>query len=275
MSLGVRAGVLGLLMGATIASGAGAAPSAFPAFPASETTPQIGRWLAGQTDLAPASVVLVGPGYVFSYVTPDPPSESGGLVWKQAREEVTNVIMASRLNGRSATATLAFDCAHNSATASNVVIYAGNNLKGDEGRAMPASDWLVANPGLYLMDLAKAACDRGFHGPYATSASLASAAPVAAPPLRATPAARAAMSSVGPVHWVQVGAFASPAAANAHWREIQRLLPAQSDGRAIRLESAGHDGKTLLRALAGPFHGSDARGFCAALKFRGGDCLVR
>ncbi len=275
MSLGVRAMVLGLLTGMAVAPGARAAPQAFPTFPLSETTPQIGRWLATQTDLPPASVVLVAPGYVFSYAAPDPAQGGGNLVWRQVREEVTDVVMASRLNGRSATATLAFDCARNSATASNVVVYAGNNLKGDGGRSVPASDWLTANPGLYLMDLAKAACDRDFRGPFANAGVLATttSTPSPAPPaLRGEAAPRPAAS--GPEHWVQVGAFVSPAAANQRWREIQRLLPAQTAGHTIRLEPAGRDGK-LLRAIAGPYHGTEAGAFCAALKFRGGDCLVR
>jgi len=265
MNLGVRAMVFALMTSVSIMmilTRAVAAPS-LPPFPASETTPQIGRWLATQTDLPPASVVLIGPGYVFAYIKPDPPSETAGIVWKQVREEVTDLEMDNRLGGRSA-----FDCARNTATASNVVIYAGNSLAGEPGRSVPASDWLTANPGLYLMDLARAACHPGFRGPFAETGSYA-AAP-AAPALRAP-----APPASGPEHWVQVGAFVNAAAANQRWREIQRLLPAQSAGRALRLEPAGHAGKTLLRALAGPFRGSDAQAFCAALKFRGGDCLVR
>ena len=273
MSLSVRAVVAAQVMAAMVAGAAVATPS-LPPFPASETTPQIGRWLATQTDLPPASVVLVGPGYVFAYVAPDPAGEPGGLVWKEVREEVTDLAMANRLSGRSATATLAFDCARDSATASNVVVYAGNSLKGEPARSMPASDWLVANPGLYLMDLARAACHPGFRGPFAEAANYASSAP-AAPP-SPTPAMRGSVAQArGPEHWVQVGAFVNAAAANRRWREIQRLLPAQTADRAIRLEAAGHGGKSLLRALAGPYHGTDAQGFCAALKFRGGDCLVR
>jgi hypothetical protein len=273
MSVGVRAVVLGVAAVASIVGRAGAALP-FPPFPASETTPQISHWLASQTSLPPASVVLIGPGYVFAYVTPDPPAEANGLVWKQIREEVTSLDMNNRLGGRSATATLAFDCARNTATASNVIVYTGNSLTGAAGRSIPASDWLTANPGLYLMDLAKAACNPGFQGPFAGSVSQATAAPVIAPPPRVPPP-HAIAASTGPEHWVQVGAFASPGSANQRWREIQRLLPAQSAGRALRFETADRDGKTLLRALAGPFRASDAQAFCAALKYRGGDCLVR
>jgi len=243
------------------------AATAYPAFPRSSSVADIGRWLAGQTDLPLSSVVLVGPGYVFSFETPDPETQTAGLVWRQIREEVTSLGMASRLNGRSATASIAFDCPRNQATASDVMVYAGNSLKGGPGHAVAAADWLVANPGLYLMDLAKAACDASFRRPFAEP-------PVST--LAATPATQMARAETGAEHWVQVGAFASGAAANLHWREIQRLLPTQSAGRGIRIEPAGHDGKMLVRALVGPFHGAvPAQAFCIALKAKGGDCLVR
>jgi hypothetical protein len=263
-----------------------AAP-AFPAFPATPGAAAAGRWLASNTDLPMPSVVLVRPGYAFSFVAPDPAAPTGGLVWKNVREEVTSLVMAGRLNGRSATATIAFDCAHGQATASNVVIYAGNSLSGDEGRSTPAADWLTANPGLYLMDLARAACDPAFRRPFPAAPILTQAggpgtvsvitdpelpssrprAPRAAPP-------RAGSPETGPTHWVQVGAFAGEAAAQQRWRAIQRLLPEQSAGRSLRTEPVG-GGKSLVRALAGPFRGPSAGQFCTALKVHGGDCLVR
>lgn len=262
---------------AALAGGLGAralAATAFPAFPRSSAVADIGRWLASQTDLPLASVVLVGPGYVFSFQAPDPGAQTGGLAWRQVREEVTSLDLASRLNGRSATASIAFDCNRNQATASDVIIYAGNSLKGGPGQGMAAADWLVANPGLYLMDLAKAACDASFRRPFANPSVLA---PATAPEIAsAEPASRKPGAETGAERWVQVGAFVSGAAANQRWREIQRLLPAQSAGRGIRIEPASHDGKTLVRALIGPFHGpAPAQAFCAALKAKGGDCLAR
>ena len=104
----VRAAALAILaavLGA--ASYPALAANAFPPFPASESPAQVARWLATQTDLPLGSVVLVGPGYVFSFIA-DPPAQGDGLVWKEVREEVTSLAMLNRLNGRSATATIAF-----------------------------------------------------------------------------------------------------------------------------------------------------------------------
>ena len=253
-----------------------AAP-AFPAFPRSATTAAIGRWLGGQTDLPLPAVVLIGPGYVFSFDSPDPQGDAGGLVRKRVREEVTSSLVESRLSGRSATAEIDFDCRQDQATASNVLVYIGNNRQGQAGRPVPAGEWLVANPGLYLMDLARAACDPGFRRPFAKppTSTLAAAAPVAPGKATVRIAARAPRTESGAEHWVQVGAFANAAAANARWRSIQKLLPNESAGRGIRTEPAGRGGKSLVRALVGPFHGAAGQGFCTALRARGGDCLVR
>ncbi len=249
------------------------AATAFPDFPRSSGVADIGRWLASQTDLPLSSVVLVGSGYVFSFQAPDPGAQTGGLVWRQVREEVTSLGMASRLSGRSASATIAFDCQHNQATASDVIVYAGNSLQGGPGQGVAAADWLVANPGLYLMDLARAACDASFRRPFAQPPGSALAATTAQPEI---PASHAPRPEAGAEHWVQVGAFVNGAAANLRWREIQRLLPSLSAGRGIRIEPSGHPGKALVRALIGPFHGAaPARAFCLALKAKGGDCLVR
>jgi len=251
-----------------LAGGAARAAIAYPPYPHGSKPADVGQWLASQTDLPLPSVVLVGPGYVFSFQTPDPPTGAGGLVWKSIREEVTSLVMESRLGGRSATASIAFDCARNQATASDVVVYPGNSLQGQAGRSVPAADWLTANPGFYLMDLAQAACSPAYRRPFAISpVSTSTISGAAAAPPR---------QEAGPEHWVQVGAFASPAAASQRWREIQRQLPAQSAGRGVRVEPAGIAGKSLVRALVGPFHGAaPAQAFCAALKLKGGDCLVR
>jgi hypothetical protein len=263
---------------------------AFPGYPTAPGSAAAGRWLASQTDLPLSSVVLVGPGYAFAFVDPDPPASADGLVWKNVREEATNMVVATRLNGRSATATLAFDCVRSQATASNVVIYAGNSLKGDEGRSTPAADWLTANPGLYLADLAKAACDPRFKRPFGGGARILTQAGGPGtvsvvndpewPSARPEPASPAPLRGVvapqetGANHWVQVGAFAGERAAEQRWRAIQRLLPQQSAGRRLQTEPVGR-GKTLVRALVGPFHGAAAGAFCTALKAHGGDCLVR
>jgi hypothetical protein len=51
-------------------------------------------------------------------------------------------------------------------------------------------------------------------------------------------------------------------------------MPGLTVGRGFRTEPIA-PGRKLLRALAGPFDADDAARFCAAVKARGGDCLVR
>lgn len=276
MGRSVRVAVIGVLaaaLGWTAVQGPASAAPSYPPFPASGGAAHVERWLANQTDLPLGSVVLVGPGYVFAFIAPDPPSQGNGLIWKQVREEVTDLSMVGRMNGRSAIATVAFDCRRNQATASDVIVYGGNSLQGQPGRAVPAAEWLVANPGLYLMDLAKAACDPAFHRPYELSqASALTGEPDPTPSINEPPARPVARES-GAEHWAQIGAFASPAAAGRRWREIQRLAPTQSTGRGLRTELVGA-GKTLVRALVGPFHGVSAHAFCTVIKAHGGDCIV-
>jgi SPOR domain len=266
----VAASAASLLIGA---SGPARAAPASPAFPRSTSLAEVGRWLSSQTDIPLASVVLVGPGYVFSFPSPDPVSDNDGLVWKQVREEVTTPAMQSRLNGRSASAVIAFACRRDQATASNVAVYDGNGEQPQPGRPMPAADWLVANPGLYLMDLAAAACNPNFRRPFAASATTPDPTSTRRDPVSA--ASTPPRQETGVEHWVQVGAFANAAAANRKWRDIKRALPTQSAGRSVKIEQAGA-GKTLVRAMVGPFHGAaPAQAFCTALKGHGGDCLVR
>ena len=252
-----------------------AAPAS-PAYPKSANTAELSRWLASQTDLPLASVVLTGPGYVFAFPPPDPVAAPDGLVWKQVREEVVSRGMESRLNGRSASAVIAFDCRRNQATASNVIVYAGNSLQPQPGRSVPAADWLEANPGLYLMDLAAAACDPAFRRPLdKPPAPEKTAVPEKAAAPAIGPAPLALRGEIGDGHWVQVGAFANAAAANRKWHDIQHTLPTQSAGRGVKIEPVSA-GKSLVRALVGPFQGlASAQAFCTGLKAHGGDCLVR
>jgi hypothetical protein len=237
---------------------------AFPPYPQGFNTIMLGRWLTTQTDVPLASVVLTGPGYVFSFVPPDPSVPGDKRVWKHVREEVTGDVLAEALGGRSATATVAFDCRRGEASASSVVIFAGNNLQGDLGHAVPAAQWMAANPGAYLMELSHAACDPAFRRPFA--------GPPAPAPAQA-PKPRAAVAGAAN-RWVQVGAFGDAASANQHWRSIQQTLPSLVVAQTVRLEPV-HPGGGLVRALVGPFADADAHAFCDALKTRGdGDCLV-
>lgn len=234
----------------------------FPPYPQGFNNLTLGRWLNAQTDVPLASVVMTGPGYVFSFTSPDPSVPGDKRVWKRVREEVTGDVLAEALGGRSATATVAFDCRLGQASASNVVIFAGNNLQGDPGHAVPAAQWMAANPGAYLLELAHAACNPAFHRPFA------------APPASAPAPAPRPHASAGS-RWVQVGAFGDAQTANQHWRSIQQTLPRLVASQSVRLEPVHSGGGALVRALVGPFADADAHAFCDALRAKGGDCLVR
>lgn len=75
---------------------------------------------------------------------------------------------------------------------------------------------------------------------------------------------------------VQIGAYSSAALAEDGWSEAAALLPGQMAGKTKRVQAAPSGGSTLYRTFVGGFTSrQEAAAFCAALKARGGDCLVR
>jgi hypothetical protein len=245
-------------------------PPAFPRFPTTTRFSDIKLWLAGNTDLTNGQVILTSAEAVFAFTDQASPPGADGTRHRTVREEVINEGLANRLGGRSASADLAFDCAHDETTVDQVMLYPGNNLGGGAPKQIPAAHWLGANTSLDLTDLAQAACGKSMDRPYG-GGRLASA-PLTPPSAGSTPSPAAPSDGV----WVQIGAFATTEIADRKWLTIQQRWPEGAQDLSERTETIQHGGKTLRRALVGPFASRTlAKAFCDHLRTRGSDCLVR
>ena len=78
-------------------------------------------------------------------------------------------------------------------------------------------------------------------------------------------------------HLVQVGAFRSEEEAGAQWAKLQGKLGDFLSGKDDDVERADLGDKGVYyRLRIGPFASSDdAKTFCAGLKDRGTDCLIK
>ena len=78
-------------------------------------------------------------------------------------------------------------------------------------------------------------------------------------------------------HVVQVGAFRSDQEAKTQWARLQSRLGDFVDGKGIDVEEADLGDRGVYHRLRiGPFSSSDdAKTFCAGLKERGQDCLIK
>lgn len=111
----------------------------------------------------------------------------------------------------------------------------------------------------------------------ATSPTAASAAPT---PAASTPKPTVSYRSGGALvgtHLVQIGAFRSEAEADGQWTRLQGKLGTYLDGKSEDIERADLGDKGVYyRLLIGPFPSSDdAKTYCAGLKERGTDCLIK
>lgn len=78
-------------------------------------------------------------------------------------------------------------------------------------------------------------------------------------------------------HLVQIGAFRSQAEADGQWSKLQGKLGDYLDGKSQDVERADLGDKgTFYRLRVGPFASADdAKSYCAGLKERGTDCLIK
>ena len=130
-----------------------------------------------------------------------------------------------------------------------------------------ADEQLQANPG--------GAAPEPVPATRATAASTPTAEPVAAPP-KPTVTYRSGGALTGS-HLVQIGAFRSQEEADGQWSKLQGKLGAYLDGKANDVERADVGDKGVFyRLRIGPFASADeAKTYCAGLKERGTDCLIK
>lgn len=112
--------------------------------------------------------------------------------------------------------------------------------------------------------------------PEATPATAPTAASVKTPNASQSRAA-VSTSALSGSHLVQVGAFRSQEEADAQWSKLQGKLSDFLAGKSDDIERADLGAKGVYyRLRIGPFASSDAaKTFCAGLKERGTDCLIK
>lgn len=75
---------------------------------------------------------------------------------------------------------------------------------------------------------------------------------------------------------VQIGAFNSQDLVAKGWSDATRVVAGQMAGKSRKVEPVSVGGKTYYRTyVAGFASKADAKAFCAALKAKGKDCIVR
>lgn len=120
--------------------------------------------------------------------------------------------------------------------------------------------------------------------PPAETAQPAAPKPEPKPAITTTPAnavkpapVAAAGDALSGTHLVQVGAFRSQGEADGQWTKMQGKLGGFLDGKAKDVEVADLGAKGVYyRLRVGPFASADdAKTYCAGLKERGTDCLIK
>ena len=150
---------------------------------AAPATPEIAAWLAANTDMRPAQVVIAGPEHVYSLEPLGPPTSAGEVVVLVRTESVTAV------NGfASWDAHLLFDCAGGRMREIRSAAYPGRNRQGSPKVEEASAGW--TKPQGPSARLLAAACDRDFAWPLriADARPPAPPQPLALPPPSATPA---------------------------------------------------------------------------------------
>jgi cell division protein FtsN len=112
-------------------------------------------------------------------------------------------------------------------------------------------------------------------------------APKAQPPPPAAPKAVPAKSAAAPAFTpapavvkgaavVQIGAYLSEAQAEDAWRRVAGLMGGESTGRGRHIEPVDANGVTRYRSqFTGFATRADAAAFCATLKAKGQDCIIK
>jgi hypothetical protein len=199
-------------LGAGLTCLAGAATAAVEdTFPREATRAGILRWLAGNSDLNPDTVVTMTDELVVAITSREDGRGVGRSTRLSLREEVINPDAAAAWGGRSIQLDLDLDCARHRVILGARRIYARPNLQGAVRITRSDNSWAEVPPDTVIDDVARAACSskptRLAEAPPARDPATGDAASAPAPPQSQAAAAEppAAASAPGPAP-VQVAA---------------------------------------------------------------------
>jgi len=157
-------------------------------FPATDDAASVASWLGARTNIKPASVVTVTPGFVIALVAKQKALSPEGPVRVTLREEVIAPAFVESVGGRSALISAQIQCEERRLRMDGRDLYAGPNLSGRKSVDGPSTEWLRIPEDTVMDEVAAAACDDHFEWPlqpYSAAAPVIaeqSASPPAQPP---------------------------------------------------------------------------------------------
>jgi len=266
-------------------------------FPAASDAASLASWLGARTNIKPASVVTITPGFVVALVARQNPLSPDGPVRVTLREEVIAPSFIDSVGGRSALISAEIQCEERRLRMDGRDLYAGPNLSGQKAVDGPSTEWLRIPEDTVMDEVANAACDATYAWPlqaYAPPQSVArqeapAPAPVVVaeqsaspPPAEAKPVEEAKAQNPAeparpPVRYaIQIGAYQNQQRAETAWKALSTERPVLTKGHDFGVRPVKVKGKELLRGLVLNFKSpQEGAAFCSALAASGYGCILR
>jgi hypothetical protein len=159
-------------MAATLAAAAAAAAPA---------TPEVGAWLAANTDMRAAQVVIAGPDHVYTLEPLSPPTSAGEVI-VLVRAEALGRDWSAANGSASWDAHLLFDCRNDRMREIRSAAYPGRNRQGSPRIEDARDGWTKPQAPEPAARLLAAACDPDFAWPLRTAAAAAVRPAIPPPP---------------------------------------------------------------------------------------------
>lgn len=257
-------------------------------FPATNSEPDILRWIATRTSIPRASILMLEPRAVVALGLRTPAGSPGSLAHAEVREE----LISPEATTRSAIFSVELDCAGRRFRIVDRKTFALPDLKG-EGQFNPQPGaWSPVVDGAPVAKAWQAICTTDFVYPYgsqtistATLAPRPTLPPPAAPPVRklaalaaptSAPAAPPTASYAGGPYQAVLGSYSVRENAVAASDKLSRVLARDLQGRRKSLVTVTVKG-TVYTALtvSGFATAAEASGFCNAARAVPLACMVR
>ena len=250
-----------------------------PAFAA----PDMAKWLAENTDMSPAQVVMIGPESVYSLEPLGAPTATREVI-AHVRTEPLTQDWAKAHGFASWDAHMLFDCALGRLRLIRSATYPQPNLKGSPKVAAEQEDWLSPEPAEPAAKLLAAACDPQFAWPLRSAGTALAAKATPAPQVVAVAPPRTAPSAVpipappaAPASFaVQLGRGPSKEGARVAIRRARKALGPLAADLTDTIETARvPKGRRYIAVLSGFPTAPAAAEACRQLTELGRPCFTR
>lgn len=263
-------------------------------FPAAADPASLATWLGARTNIKPASVVTVTPGFVVALVGKQKPLSPEGPVRVTLREEVIAPAFVDSVGGRSALMSVEIQCEERRLRMDGRNLYAGPNLSGQESVDDPSTEWLRIPEETVMDEVADAACNASYVWPLQAYAPTVVAEAAAPAPVEKMPEEKAQAEPVAAVveeakadipqepsaptarYAIQIGAYRNQQLAETAWKALSTERPVLTAGHDFGVRPVKVKGKELLRGLVLNFTSpQEGKTFCAAIAGTGYGCILR